>query len=138
MRYTFRKITIIKERKPLKKDINKDLQWFSESLGLFSERDKERSCFRIFIELIKATKNRNLLSSDEISRRTNLSRATVIHHLNKLMESGIVISQDNKYALRVDNLEQLIDEVKSDLNKVLHDLKLMAEELDEQLGLIRE
>lgn len=137
MLYEFRKITIISSRKPIKKDINQDLQWFSNSLGLFTERDKEKSCFRIFIELIKAAKNRISLTSDQLAQRTHLSRATIIHHLNKLIEAGIVINQDNKYILKVDNLEQLIDEVKLDLNKVLHELKLMAEELDEQLGLIR-
>jgi len=37
------KITIISIRKPSEKNLNRDLQWFSESLGLFNERDKERS-----------------------------------------------------------------------------------------------
>ena len=137
MIYEFRKITIIRSRKPITKDVNQDLQWFSNSLGLFSERDKEKSCFRIFIELVKSAKNRIPLTSDQIAQRTHLSRATIIHHLAKLMESGIVMHQDNKYILKVDNLEQLIDEVKSDLDKSLHELKLIAEELDEQLGLIK-
>lgn len=96
MLYEFRKITIISSRKPIKKDINQDLQWFSNSLGLFTERDKEKSCFRIFIELIKAAKNRISLTSDQLAQRTHLSRATIIHHLNKLIEAGIVINQDNK------------------------------------------
>ena len=137
MIYEFRKITIIRSRKPIAKDINQDLQWFSNSLGLFSERDKEKSCFRIFIELVKAAKNRVPLTSDQIAQRTHLSRATIIHHLTKLMESGIVMHQDNRYILKVDNLEQLIDELKLELDKSLHELKLMAEELDEQLGLIK-
>jgi len=37
------KITVLRLRKPAEKDVNKDLQWFSESLGLFGERDKEKS-----------------------------------------------------------------------------------------------
>ena len=137
MIYEFRKITIIRSRKPLKQDVNQDLQWFSNSLGLFSERDKEKSCFRVFIELLKAAKLRNPLSSDQIAQRTNLSRATIIHHINKLIESGIVIVYNNKYVLKVDNLEKLIDEVKLELDKTLYDLKKMAEELDEQLGFIK-
>src|SRR3990167_6035950 len=99
------RITIIKIKKPSQKEVNRDLQWFSESFGLFGERDKEKSCFRVFLELVKATRRKKSLTSDEIALRANLSRATVVHHLHKLIESGLVISQNNRYILRVDNLE---------------------------------
>ena len=48
------KITIIRIRKPAQSNINKELQWLGSSLGLFGLRDKDKSCFRIFIELIKS------------------------------------------------------------------------------------
>lgn len=137
MIYEFRKITIIKSRKPAQNDINKDLQWFSESLGLFSERDKERSCFRIFMELVKAARRKQLLSSDELAERTNLSRGTVIHHINRLIESGLVSVYDGRYLLRVENLETLVAEVQKDLNRVFSDLKEIAQELDSELGLLK-
>lgn len=137
MIYEFRRVTIIKTRKPAEKNLNKDLQWFSESLGLFSERDKERSCFRIFMELVKAARRRQLLSSDELAERTNLSRGTVIHHINRLIESGLVTIYEGRYLLRVENLEQLVIEVQRDLNRVFEDMKQIAEELDNELGLIK-
>lgn len=137
MIYEFRKITIIRTRKPAEKDINKDLQWLSESLGLFSERDKERSCFRIFVELVKSSRRKQLLSSDELAERTNLSRGTVIHHLNRLIESGLVSVYDGRYLLRVENLETLVAEVQKDLNRVFSDLKEIAQELDSELGLLK-
>ena len=131
------KITVIKIRKPAEKDVNKDLQWFSQSLGLFGERDKEKSCFRLFLELIKAARRRKTLSSDELAVRANLSRATVIHHLNKLQESGLVITHNNKYLLRVDNLENLVSEIKKDIMRTFEDLQDIARDLDEELGLIK-
>ncbi len=137
MIYEFRKITIIKSRKPAENDINKDLQWFSESLGLFSDRDKERSCFRIFVELVKSSRRKQLLSSNELAERTNLSRGTVIHHINRLIESGLVSVYDGKYLLRVENLETLVAEVQKDLNRVFSDLKEIARELDSELGLLK-
>jgi len=135
--YGFRKITIIKMNKPEKKDLNKDLQWFSDSLGLFTERDKERSCFRIFIELIKGTRRGNIYTSDELAYKTNLSRGTVVFHLNKLIESGLVAYEQGRYILRVNNLEDLIKEVKKDMNRVFEELQFMAEELDDELGLVK-
>ena len=131
------KITVIKIRKPVEKGVNSDLQWFSESLGLFGERDKEKSCFRVFLELIKAARRGKGLHSDEIAIKSHLSRATVIHHLHKLMESGLVLSENNKYILRVSNLENLIEELKKDATRAFEDLQNIAKDLDEELGLIK-
>ncbi|MBI2148241.1 helix-turn-helix transcriptional regulator [Candidatus Woesearchaeota archaeon] len=131
------KLTIIRLRKPAEKDVNKDLQWFSESLGLFGDRDKEKSCFRVFLELIKAARRKKPLSSDEIALRSNLTRATVIHHIHKLIESGLVTHYNNQYILRVENLESLIFELRKDLMRTLEDLEDIAKDLDEELGLIK-
>jgi len=130
----FGRVTIIKLRKTGKKDVNIDLQWFSKSLGLFGDRDKEKSCFRIFIELLKSTRRNRPTPSDEIAFRTNITRATVIHHLNRLIESGIVLPTQTGYILRSDNLEGLIEELKKDVIRTLNDLKDIASELDEELG----
>src|SRR3989338_6607732 len=136
MKHDFEKLTIIKLRKSSEKNLNSDLQWFSNSLGLFNERDKEKSCFRVFIALIKASRaRREGLTSDEIALRSNISRATVIHHLNRLIESGLVIPHNTKYLLRSDNLEDLVDEIKKDMLRALEDIKSMAEDIDEELGL---
>lgn len=129
------KITITRtERAPLK-DVNAQLQWIGSSLGLFSLRDKNSSCFRMFIELIKSSKAGLPLSSDELAYKLNLSRGTVIHHMNRLAEAGIVVSQNKKYLLRVNNLEILVDEIERDLQRACEDLKEVAKKIDKELGL---
>ena len=133
MRFT--RITIIRSTKPEKKDINKELQWFGGTLGLFNLRDKDKSCFRIFITLLKALKEDQKLTSDEIAMRTKLSRGTVVHHLNKLMTSGIVISERNKYSLRMDNLEEMVEHIKRDVDEAWLKLREVAKDIDEKLGL---
>lgn len=130
-----RKITVVKISRPLKKDINEELQWLGNSLGLFGLRDKDKSCFRVFIELLKAAKAREPLSSDEIAERLGLTRGTVIHHINKLMESGLVTKVKNKYMLRVENMEDLIDELRRDFERAYHNLKQVAVDVDRSLGL---
>ena len=128
-------ITIITSRRPVKKSINDELRWFGTSLGLFNLRDKDQSCFRVFIELIKNAKNRSGMSSDELAYKLSLSRGTVVHHINKLMQSGIVVSEHNKYFLRVDTLGDLVEEIKKDTERALADLKQAADEIDNYLGL---
>ena len=133
----FKRITIIKIEKPKKKDLNEDIKWISNSLGLISSRDKEKSCYRIFIELIKAANKGVALSSDEIAKNAHLSRGTVIHHLNALMGSGIITYEKRRYLLKADNLETLIDEIKGEILKVFKNLKNVAKELDEELNLVK-
>jgi len=135
MRYEHQKITIIRFRKPLKKDINEELQWLGSSLGLFNLRDRDSSCFRIFIELVKSSRKKKPLSSDELAYKTGLSRGTVIHHLNRLMGSGIVVNEKNKYILRVENLKVLVEEIEKDIKRACSDLKEIAKNIDEELGL---
>ena len=129
----YQKITIIKIRKPVRSEINEELQWVGASLGLFNLRDKDRSCFRIFVELLKSSKIGNGLSSDEIAFKSGLSRGTVIHHINKLIESGLVIVEERKYILREAKLEPLIDEVEKDVLRSLEGLRAIAKDIDKKM-----
>lgn len=129
------RITIIKVRIPQQNDVNKELQWLGSSLGLFNLRDKDKSCFRIFIELVKTAKNQDTISSDELALRLKLSRGTVVHHLHKLEEAGIIIHEKKGYILRVNNLSNLVDELENDLLRTCEKLRRVANKIDTKLGL---
>ena len=129
------RITVVNLRKPNQKNINMELQWLGSSLGLFGERDKDKSCFRIFIELVKTTKHNTPLSSDELAEKLHLSRGTVVHHLHKLLDSGMVVSERKGYLLRNNSLQELMDEMEADMLRTFIELKKMAEEIDSDLGL---
>ncbi|MBW3020862.1 helix-turn-helix domain-containing protein [Candidatus Woesearchaeota archaeon] len=129
------KITIINIDKPIKKNINEDLQFLGSSLGLFGLRDKDKSCYRIFLELLKAAKIKVGLSSDELAAKLELSRGTAVHHLNKLMEAGIAINIRNRYYLREENLKYVILKIKKDLEDSVNELIDIAEEIDDAIGL---
>ena len=129
------RITIINIRTPANKNINQELQWLGSSLGLFNLRDRDKSCYRLFIEIVKTTKENKALTSDELADRLSLSRGTVVHHLHKLLDSGIVVQARKGYILRVHNLQDLIDEMEKDIARTVLDLKKMAEEIDKEIGL---
>lgn len=126
----FSRITIIRKKQP-HKEINAEIQWLGHSLGLFNERDKEKSCFRIFIELMKSDKG--TLSSDEVASRANLSRATVIHHLHKLIDSGLVSSSNKRYYLRHKELNKLVEDLKKEVEDAFKNMEKIAKEIDKEL-----
>jgi predicted transcriptional regulator len=128
-----KKITIIQTKKIHRHSLTEELQWFANSLGLFGERDKDKSCFRVFLELLKSAKKNESLSSDEIAGKTHLSRGTVIHHINELSKRGIVITSGKKYILREDDLNSLLEKIKKDFEKIFEELKKSAEIIDKIL-----
>lgn len=131
----FRKITIINVRQAPTNDVNEQLQIIGGTLGLFSLRDKDKSCFRIFITLLHSLRHGHGLSSDEIALLTGLSRGTVVFHLNKLMASGIVEPDHGRYLFTFDSIEELVERVEQNVHKTLAELKDTAKGVDQQLNL---
>ena len=115
-------------------DTNEGLCWISQSLGLFNERDKEKSCHRIFIELIKARKEDKQLGSQELANKSHLSRATVLHHIEKLVESNIVRENENKFELVDQNLNSIIIRLRNEMNEYMEEMEKLSKKLDKELG----
>ncbi len=130
-----KRITIISISRPKERSVNEELQWLCDSLGLFGLRDRDRSCFRIFIELLKTSKQHQPISSDEIADRLSSTRGTVVHHLNKLSDCVIIIQQRTRYKLREPNLEILMDDLRRDFEEYFKELKKTAKEIDDVLEL---
>ncbi len=128
------RITIIKVRRKEPDNVNHDLQWLGDSLGLFSLRDKDSSCFRVFITLVRRAKRQEAITSDDIAARLSLTRGTVVHHLHKLMESGIVIREREGYFLRERSLSKVVEDIKQDFARVISEMEEVAKEIDDRLG----
>lgn len=129
-----RKVTIIKIRRTNAENVNQELQWLGNSLGLFGLRDRDSSCFRVFITLVRKAKRNEPISSDDIAERLKLTRGTVVHHLTKLMDSGIVIRERSGYLLREANLQKVISDIRNDMENMFSELQEVAKEIDEKLS----
>ncbi|MBS3166768.1 helix-turn-helix transcriptional regulator [Candidatus Woesearchaeota archaeon] len=129
------KISLEKVRKPRELGPNEEIAWFTQTLGLESKRDKQKIVFKIFSELVKEIKIGNGLSSEELAQRLKLSRTTIIHHLNKLIDSGLIIKHSSKYFLRENSLTEVLKEIRKDLDRIFLDLESTAKDIDEGLGL---
>ena len=119
-------------RKSLPKlERDEELQWISNSLGLFnSDRDREKSCYRVFVELVREKKP---LKSDDIALTSRLSRGTVVFHLNKLIDSGLVINENKKYQLKEKKLSSIIRKIRKDLLAHLKEVEEIAKDFERKL-----
>lgn len=129
------RITIVETPIPDNPNLNEKLLWLGHSLGLFGTRDKDKSCFRVFIELLKYARRNQPISSDELAFQLGLTRGTVIHHINKLIDAGLIKNEHNRYFLKVSSLRQLIEKMQTEVERQLTDIKEIATEIDDLLKL---
>jgi len=128
--------TILDLRIMPKVNVKQDIEWICKSFGFLESRDKEKTAARIFSELLQATKTGRGLTSDELAAKLKLSRGTMVHHLNKLMRSGLVIHHQGRYKLRAFSLQRTVEEVKRDVVRVFENINQVAKSIDENLGLL--
>ncbi len=130
-----KKIVLYPASLPDLSNINLNIQYLGSCLGLFGLRDKDSSCFRLFVELVKIAKKKSVISSDELAFKLGLSRGTVVHHLNKLIAAGIVTRADNRYFLVKPTMFQVVEHIEKEVNTLMKNLKKVAKKLDEQIGM---
>ncbi len=128
------RVTLLRIRRTDTSNINEELQWIGNTLGLFNLRDKDSSCFRVFITLVRKAKRNETVSSDDIAEKLGLTRGTVVHHLSRLMDAGIVVHEKEGYILRENTLHKLIRQIQRDIENVFGELESVAKEIDEKLG----
>lgn len=117
-------------------DVEKDLEWICRSFAFMEPRDKKKTAYRIFRAIVEAARTNEGLSSDELAENLALSRGTMVHHLNKMMKSGLVIRHEGQYKLRGRSLKSTIEEAQRDVNRVFDDVQSVAETIDDDLGLL--
>jgi len=127
---------LLSVRKPSIAEYPTDLEWICRTFGFLELRDKQKTAYLIFKALVEANVHNDGLTSDELAEKLNLTRGTMIHHLNKMMKSGLVIFHGSKYKLRERSLKNTVEEVQRDLNRVFEDIFGIAEHVDHTLGLI--
>jgi len=116
-------------------DPEKDLEWICKSFGFLESRDRKKTAFRIFKALLEAAKENRGLTSDELAMKISLTRGTMVHHLNKMIKSGLVIYHEGKYKLRGRSLKSTIEEVHRDVNRIFENLYKIAESIDRSFNL---
>ena len=122
--------------RPLSKiDPEKDLEWICKSFGFLGPRDRKKTAFRIFKALIEAARENKGLTSDELAAKLSLTRGTMVHHLNKMIRSGLVIYHEGTYKLRGRSLKSTIEEAHRDIDRIFENLYKVAESIDQAYGL---
>jgi len=122
-------------KKPREEGVDSDILWMCECLGIITPRDRDRTSTKVLKVMLRAAKEDEHLSSDDIAERVGITRGTAVHHIKRYMRSGIIIKQHTSYELRTHSMKDTLDEIELDMERTIKRMKQIAEEIDEELGL---
>ena len=120
---------------PLTNDKDSDIEWICRCFGFMEPRDKQKTAAKIFAALVEAIGKKGSISSDELAEKIGVTRAAVVHHLNRMMGSGLAIQRYGSYQLRMQGVESTIVEVQRDAMRVFENLRRVAREIDETMNI---
>jgi hypothetical protein len=124
-----RQIAIREVDPPDEDDIEAEIDWICECLGLAGERnDLAREIFR---NLILASRQRKGISTREIKEERNVTQAAVVYHINIFQSSGLIIKKGRRYFLRGPTLEATLEEMEQDMLRRMSRLRKIAKRLEE-------
>jgi predicted transcriptional regulator len=115
-------------------NIDDDIDYICKSFGYFTLRDKQESAGKIFRLLVKNyTDDATGLTSDEIGEQVNLSRGSIVYHLNNLISTGLVVRNYNKYRLRYGSIQRCLESIKYEIDQMFTQMMKIALDLDKSL-----
>jgi predicted transcriptional regulator len=126
---------ILDLRRPPTKKLDEDINWIARCFGFLETRDNAQTAARIFKALLNSSKGGNGLTSDGLAEKVGVTRGAIIHHLNKMISSGLIIIQSGQYKLRGRSLRRTVVEVRHDLLRVLEKIEEIAGCIDDELDL---
>ena len=122
-------------KKPRDKGLDTDIEWMCECLGIVTPRDRDRTSTKILRVMLRAAKEDEGLSSDDIAGKVGVTRGTVVHHIKRYISSGVVVKHHTTYELRTNSLRDTLNEIELDMERTIRRMKQIAREIDDEMGL---
>lgn len=126
-----RAISLHSVERPRKRGAEDELEWLCKCFG-FDAQDPRSDILRV---LLKAERKDEGVRSVVISQKMQLTRGGAVYHLNRLIETGLVVRRGRQYELRAPNLEETLEEMEEDIVRMFRRMREIAKDVDTQMGL---
>ena len=110
------------------------VKWLCEVLDLAEDNESAKALDQQILEkLIVASRLNTGITSSEIGKKEGIARSTVIYHLNRLINTGLVTKKGRKYYLRAIDVASTIKEMEYDIDREFSRIHDAAQEFDRML-----
>ncbi len=124
------KIVIRAVQMPNQKRPDEMIRWFCAVFGFSSEQGESTIEEQILEKFADAAYRGNGLSSSELTFKQKIARSTVIYHLNRFIDAGIIVKKGRKYYLRATDMSTVMEEIEYDLDREMRKMINAAREFD--------
>lgn len=126
-------LTLVRAKQPAAPD--DELEAFCRQVRILSTRDMDGTVTVVFRSMLIEGRQRPVGSSD-LAKTTHLNRVTIIHHLQRLEQMGLVEHTQRKYRLRVSGLCEAVEQMREEMMRSFEEAEEMARELDREFLLV--
>ncbi len=110
------------------------VKWLCEALDLSEDKFANKALDQQILEkLIIASRLGTGITSSEMGKKEGIARSTVIYHLNRLINTGLVVKKGRKYYLRAVDVASTIKEMEYDIDREFSRMYDAAREFDRML-----
>ena len=109
-----------------------EFNWLCKSLGFFEPIDKDKTASQVFRQIVMSTETGKGISSTQLSELVEMSRGSIINHLNNLQEAGLIEREGRFYKTRASSVSGTIDELEADVMLVFQQMRKIAQEIDKE------
>lgn len=108
-----------------------ELESFCRHLRILSTRDMDGTVTVVFRSMLVEGRQQPVGSS-ELAKTTHLNRVTIIHHLQRLEQMGLVEHTQRKYKLRVSGLCEAVEQMRTEMMRSFEEAEGIARSLDRE------
>lgn len=106
------------------------IRWFCNVFGLSNDDDSDRIEEDILRSFVTAAYHDEGLASSELKLHADIARSTVIYHLNRFIDVGLLVKHGRKYYLRASEMSKAIEEIEYDIDREMSRMLDTAKEFD--------
>lgn len=128
-------LTVVRMRPVLAPAAKPDeLERFCRSMQLVTHRDLDGTATTVLRAILEEAPDQPVGSS-QLAERTRIKRVTIIHHLRRLEQAGLVEHTDHKYRLSIAGFGDMVRRIRADTEALLEEAEELAQQLDREYEL---
>jgi len=119
------------QQKKAAQDIDSELASLCKMMRVMSDRDTDGTLPQVLKIMMVEGRGKPVGGSD-LSRISGINRITIIHHLGRLEDAGLVRRSEGKYILKIQSAEDMLMEFRKEMERHFSEMDEMARLIDEQ------
>ena len=119
------------QQKKAAQDIDSELASLCKMMRIMSDRDTDGTLPQVLKIMMVEGRGKPVGGSD-LSRISGINRITIIHHLGRLEDAGLVRRSEGKYILKIQSAEDMLMEFRKEMERHFSEMDEMARLIDEQ------